>query len=207
MTNLFLGRPLDDTPGDGGTGMDSINAVTNNIKNYVGIVTAVFLSICALLVLLFAIYVGFKMAKAEDDGKRTEAKKQLIYSIIGVLSIVIIVVIFQAILPLLTPNKSFWNTGADTEIPAIQQTYNAVASIVNIILQIIGTASIIFAVYVGWQLMKAEEEQKRTDAKKQLLYTVIGLVAIVLINFICQAVLGSLANRPAVETNVTGIGG
>lgn len=47
--------------------------------------------------LLFAIYLGVKLATAQDESKRKEAKAQLVWAIIATVIVVAIVGIFQAI--------------------------------------------------------------------------------------------------------------
>ena len=210
-----LGSSLLQQNGNTGSGTPKISENTTDtavvqvmtkVEGYIGIVRTVFLSICALVVVLFAIYVGWKMAKAEEDQKRTEAKQQLIYSIIGILSIVIFVVLFRAVIPLLGAKQGLnaeelkkQSTGLSHEeidsLASVFSTYQVVQKVVATVLNVIGTVAIVFAVYVGWQLMKAEEQSKRDQAKKQLLFTVIGVVGIVLINFIAQAVIGSLQSK------------
>jgi len=45
-----------------------------------------------------AIYIGFKMATATDDSKRKDAKKQLIYAIVGVAGVIILIILWSTIL-------------------------------------------------------------------------------------------------------------
>jgi len=52
----------------------SISDVGNEVVTYVQIITNITLSICAMLILVYGVYIGFKFMKAEDESKRKEAK-------------------------------------------------------------------------------------------------------------------------------------
>ena len=72
-----------------------------DVEPWLAIIRAValaFFSLIGIGVVGLAIYIGFKMATATDDSKRKDAKKQLIYAIIGVLGIVIIIVLWETVL-------------------------------------------------------------------------------------------------------------
>jgi len=185
MWGLFnlLGAP-GNTGGDG-----SIGGITGQIETYSRIVTLIFLSFCGLLVTLYAIWIGWKFAKAQDDGARKNAKSQLIYALIGVMSITVVIILTQFVV------NGLRGTGPGIEdggIGGVTETYNAIADIINSILNVLVTAAVVYGVYVGWQFMKADDDAKRKNAKTQLLYTIIGVVAVVLINVVISAVFSSL---------------
>ena len=50
---------------------------------------------------IYAIYLGFQLAKAEDQSKRDEAKKHLITVIIAVAITIVLVLFFNELLPLI----------------------------------------------------------------------------------------------------------
>lgn len=172
----------------------------NYINYYVGLVCVIFLSLCGLLVVLFAIYVGFKMAKAEDDKARQDAKQQLIYSVIGVISIILIAVMFGAVVPNVNkysqPEKI---KNLPTGLTSIETTYTTISGVIGSILTLLGTLATVFAVYIGWKLMSAEDDAKRKNAKMQLIYTIVALVAIVLINTIAQTIIGALIDKISLD--------
>jgi len=157
------------------------NAVMTEIKKYVGIACTVFMVICGLLLVLYAVYIGFRMAKAEDDGKRKEAKNHLIYAIIGFIAIAIIVVMFRAVLPSISNTYS-------SGIGAVDTTLALVVDVIALVMELVGTAAICFAVYIGWQFIKAEDEGKRKNAKMQLIYTFIAIIAVTILATLAQAV-------------------
>ncbi|MCL2569960.1 MAG: pilin [Firmicutes bacterium] len=47
---------------------------------------------------LFAIYLGVRLATAQDDGKRKEAKQQLVYALIGVVIILGLLAVFNVVM-------------------------------------------------------------------------------------------------------------
>ena len=62
-----------------------IKLVTNVVSTALGIVTAIIIG--------FAIYLAIKFFTAEDDGKRKNAKQQLIYAIIGIVVMIALMLI------------------------------------------------------------------------------------------------------------------
>ena len=62
---------------------------------------------------IYAIWLGIKLAKAEEQGKRDEAKKHLITVIIAVAVTLVLIIFFNVLLPMIL--KAFHNKGtADT---------------------------------------------------------------------------------------------
>jgi len=56
-------------------------------------VLIVLFSVVGAAAIGYSIYLGFMLAKAEDDGKRQEAKKRIIKTIVGLFIIVILTVV------------------------------------------------------------------------------------------------------------------
>ena len=167
-------------------GDENLRTVLGSIRHYVALVSTIFIAFCGLLFVLYAIWIGWKFAKAQEDGARKNAKSQLLYAIIGILCISVVVTLTQFVLA--TPVTIPIDAGG---IVGVAETYAAVRDIVNMILQVLVTLAVIFAVYIAWQFMKAEDDANRKKAKTQLLYTIFGAIAIVLINIIATTVLGS----------------
>jgi heme/copper-type cytochrome/quinol oxidase subunit 2 len=181
--------------GGSGSGAGSNTAsVISKVGDYVGYFTIFILVACGLLVTFFAVYVGFKLASAEEDGKRKEAKNQLIYSIIGIISIVMIAVILRAVVPKLGVGTWTGLEGGAEGVSTMQTVLTNIQGIITPVLELVADAGIVFAVYIGWNLMKAEDDGKRKQAKMQLIYTIIGVVSIVLLNVIVSGVVGALVN-------------
>ena len=70
---------------------------------------------------IYAIYLGVMMAKAEDEGKREESKKRIINLIIAIAITVVLMVVFYAVvnnLPtILSSAQDTGNSGASEENP------------------------------------------------------------------------------------------
>jgi Na+/H+-dicarboxylate symporter len=168
------------------------SGIVSVVRGYVDVVVTFVLAICALLVILYAIMIGYKLARAEEDGKRKDAKNQLIYAIIGVVGITLIIVMFRWVLPTTFDGmENYTETGEFGE--ALTEVYNVARAIVTMVLEMIVAAAVIFAVWIGWAFMKAEDDTKRKNAKTQLLYTIIGIVGIVIITVIANMVLSGLS--------------
>ena len=172
-------------------GAKSLNDILGEVEKIVRVVATTTLAVCGMLVVVFAIYVGFRLAKAEDDGKRKDAKNQLIYSIIGIVGIAGVVGLMNFVIPNLTKVPVDVATGSQID-NAASHVMNSISQIINTLLSIMSALATVFAVYVGWQLMKAEDDGKRKQAKTQLMYTVIGVVGIVLIQTLATAILGGI---------------
>lgn len=64
------------------------------------------------------------------------------------------------------------------------QIFNAISIVLYIIMGIVGAAGAIYAIYLGVQLARAEEQGKRDDAKKHLVTVLIAVgVTIALVLF------------------------
>ncbi|MDR0462200.1 MAG: pilin [Christensenellaceae bacterium] len=183
-------------------GADRTQEVLKTVGGAVDIATAVFLAICASMIVFFAIWVGFNFAKATDDAKRAQAKSQLIYSIVGLVGITVMITLFTTVLGgYKAPKQINRPDGVTADMDSTLTTANSVLTIINTVvgcvLKILSSAATIFAVYVGWQLMKAEDDAKRKQAKTQLIYTAVGIVAVVAIQSIATAVITALPGYKA----------
>lgn len=85
MRKLF---PMTDSV-DTGSLTSIVNTITTVISSAVGIVTAG--------VVILAIFIAFKFFTAEDDGKRKNAKAQLIYAIIGIVVLIALLIFVPVI--------------------------------------------------------------------------------------------------------------
>jgi len=84
-------RPVE---GEGGPTEGVIHEVIRTIQ----IVMTSLLALLGMAAIVFAIYVGFRLASAEDEGKRKEAKKQLLWTIIAVIAVVLLIVVFSILI-------------------------------------------------------------------------------------------------------------
>jgi len=182
MWNLLSG-------GSGGGTELSVADVASTVNQYVGVAVAIVLGLLAAVVVFYAIYIGFRMAKAEDDAKRKEAKGHLIYAILGVVAIALIIVVLQAVLPLLSPSID----EDITDIEGLDEVMIAINEFLQAAMQLIAALATMFAVWIGWKFISAETDEKRKNAKMQLIYTCLGVIGVVLLVVIAGAILGGLS--------------
>jgi len=191
-------------------GEQEIIRVTREISDWASIAAVVFIAFCGLLVFIFMIWMFFKLALAKDDAARKSAKSHVVYAIVGLLGIGVMLSFILLVIPeTWTPNENrLPGDHAGTEngrrtyltdeagIPVLNDdgmatavmthgpvttAFISITHVVDAILSIFVTLAIVFAVYLGWQFMKAEDENKRKNAKKQLFYTILGGVGILLL--------------------------
>ena len=85
------------------------------------------------------------------------------------------------------------------------QIFGTISIVLYIIMGIVGAAGAIYAIYLGIQLARADEQSKRDDAKKHLITVLIAVaVTIVLVLFfnlllplIVKAFIGPSINDPS----------
>jgi heme O synthase-like polyprenyltransferase len=77
----------------GSTAEANLEKVITQINSVINIA----LSIIGAGVVIFAVYLGFKFFTAEDEGKRKDAKSQLIYAIIGIVVVLALLVLKDVI--------------------------------------------------------------------------------------------------------------
>jgi len=199
MINFLLS--VGTSTGTGLSGDAAFTQITGDIKKYLGYVVVGIIGLIGLVAVVFAIYVAFRLAKAEDEGKRKEAKNQLIWSIIGIISAILIFTLIQTVfsqfLNPTTPNS----VGDDTVGQAINTVLAAVANIVGIIMNMGTIAGALFGIYIAFRLATAQDEGKRKQAKAQLMWTLIAIIAVIVLNSLIGQILGSLST--AVQSGVT----
>ena len=66
-----------------------LKTMIENVKS----VVSVALGIITLVIIGFAIYLAIKFFTAEDDGKRKNAKQQLVYAIIGIVIMIALMIL------------------------------------------------------------------------------------------------------------------
>jgi len=100
MGNLFGELLARATPG----------AVTTTVSLIQNIAISL-LAIVGVIAVGVALWIAFRLATAEDQGKRKEAKKQLLWAGIAIVGIILLMVIWFAAIH---PNLAHWMRGADT---------------------------------------------------------------------------------------------
>ncbi len=61
----------------------------------------------------------------------------------------------------------------------LKEVFNGLTDFLVPLLIAVATAGMIYAVYLGVNLIRAEEQGKREEAKKRLIWAIIGIVVIV----------------------------
>jgi uncharacterized membrane protein YidH (DUF202 family) len=167
----------------------NIAGVLSTIQDVCRGVATFTLAAVAALAVVFAIWIGFKLATAEEDGKRKDAKMQLIYAIIGMIVAVSLALVVGLLEPALQRTVQNGDVGG---LVGSGAALSAIGEGVNAILSIVTALATVFAVYIAWQFIKAEDDGKRKQAKTQLIWTIVGIIAIVVITMIADAVIGGL---------------
>jgi len=80
---------------------EPIERIGRELRDALQIVFGIVLGLMGFFAIGFAIWVGFRLASAEDEGKRKEAKKQLLWSIIAVVAIVVLIIVIFILLEVL----------------------------------------------------------------------------------------------------------
>ena len=79
---------------------DAVGDALDETTRIIMIVLNAFLGLMGVLAALFFVWVGFKLAKAEDESKRKEAKKQMLFAIVAIIGVVVLIVLWNvAIVP------------------------------------------------------------------------------------------------------------
>jgi uncharacterized membrane-anchored protein len=76
-----------------------------------------------------------------------------------------------------------------TDLGDINKAATMVKGIINIVIGMLGGVMIFLAIYLAYKFMTADDEGKRKNAKGQMIYAIIGVVAIVVILVMWTTVL------------------
>ena len=83
----------------GGLGTEVIDKTGKTIVATIQTITTVILSIAAALAVIYAIYLAIIFFRADSAEKREEAKKRLIFALVGIVVCVAIILIVQFAVP------------------------------------------------------------------------------------------------------------
>lgn len=88
------------------TATDDITGVTNEVLqaviNYINWIFSGILGVAAAVAMIYAIVVGVRMARANNAEEREEAKKKVIYTVIGIAVAIALIILIQILLPKIT---------------------------------------------------------------------------------------------------------
>ena len=106
--------------------------------------------------------------------------------------------------------KLIFGEGTDA-YNAANEAINIVTTVLWIIVGVVGLAGVIYAIYLGIQLARAEDQSKRDDAKKHLITVLIALVVtlvlIVFFLYLLPAIIGAFHNSDPIQNSGNGNAG
>ncbi|MDR0975499.1 MAG: pilin [Christensenellaceae bacterium] len=163
----------------------------------------VILGVIAAALVFLAIYLAYKFFTADDEEKRKNAKGQLIYALVGVVSMVVLIVAWTPI-----SNVLLGGTGAGglrieqairnaasqagltgTQPDTLISIVTGITATVNTIVGVLGILVVLLACWIGFKFFTAEDEEKRKNAKGQLIYCAIGIVVIFVVMALFNTVI------------------
>lgn len=105
--------------------------------------------------------------------------------------------------------KDFINNmpGLDDQKELLGQVFNIISIVLWVVLAIVGAIGSIYAIYLGVQLARADEQGKRDDAKKHLITTVVAVGVTVALILVFNIFLPMILDAFGVGQSVTKGGG
>ena len=79
---------------------------------------------------------------------------------------------------------------------------NALESLLTPILIIVATAGLIYAVVLGVNLARADSADKQQEAKKRMIYAIVGLVSIVVLILLLKLFVANVDGILGIDTTV-----
>lgn len=158
--------------GEGVNGLDNVTGVLNTIVRLVQYVAGG-------LAVLFLVITFVQMIASPGDKSEEEyntLKKYVLYIVIGVVIIMSAEVVFRVVLN--TSGTGFLDN-ANSARDAASAGNSLVKGIYNFIQAIVGTVAVVMLVVSGFNLVaNASNEERLSEAKKQIIYAVLGLILI-----------------------------
>jgi hypothetical protein len=182
------------------------SSLFTQITSTVNLATIIVLAICGGGVTVYAAWIGYKFMTAKDEAARGNAKSQLIYAIVGLVTCAIVATIQGTVLP---DAKTITITSSSTEeavaLKAATDVLATISTATKLVMSIATTGMTVIGVWIGWQFMRAEDDAKRKEAKTKLIYLFVGLIALVVINTVATNVLASMITEKLGGRTATGI--
>lgn len=172
--------------------LNGMTETTGAIKTTLDTITYSIFAVCAGLMGLYAIWIGYKMATAQDDNARTQAKAQLISAIIGI-------VVVGGLAGLTVTADMITTAVGNTQggVKGLSALMTVISDAVTAITKTVMCAASLFGLYLGWNFMKADSDDKRKQAKTQLIYTLIAIVVMVMVGSLGKIILDIAAPAPS----------
>ena len=101
---------------------------------------------------------------------------------------------------LLGASVSGWTDLADTlDQDWIKQMFDILSPILWAIMAVVGAAGIVYSVFLGVNLARAEDQSKRDEAKKRLITTIIAVAVVVVLiiffNTLLPMIIGAFIDK------------
>lgn len=198
LINL-LGQDTDPTET---AGMETFSAFIDAVEPYISYLIGVTLVVVGIISVLFALWVAFRLARAEDAGKRREAKKHMIWAIIAAVALVamflVLNVLFAPDTGLLVGEVKIVGLedveGDETVVSSAVLLLDMISKAISALFRLVGTCAVLFALYLSIRLAMATDEGKRAQAKAQLFWTVLGCIIALALAILIREVMVSIAN-------------
>ena len=98
-------------------------------------------------------------------------------------------------------------SGLEDQKELLGQVFNIISIVLWVVLAIVGAIGSIYAIYLGVQLARADEQGKRDDAKKHLITTVVAVGVTVALILVFNIFLPMILDAFGVGQSVTSGGG
>ncbi len=150
-------------------------------------IASLFINAALLLIgtaaVIFLIYAGFKYISSRgDEQESTQAKRQIIFAVVGIVVALGSGVIKDAVI------TTYTSGGAAGQAAIL----SLITPYVELAILLSGIATAIFLIYAGFKyILSRGEEQETTQAKHQIVYALSGLILIGLADLIVNVVIGT----------------
>jgi cytochrome bd-type quinol oxidase subunit 2 len=180
---------------------DIVVGIFEDIRDFINTLFTVFIIIVMLAAVFYAIYLGYRLARAEDEVKRKEAKQQLLWALIGALAAGVVFALFTTIIEdQVTGLKDKYTLDETGDVAVLA---NGVLTIIylciDVIARLFSIAATVFCVYLIFRFVKAEDEGKRKECKKQLLWTFIAILGVMVVIALLPAIMGAIIGGEELE--------
>ncbi|MCL2586928.1 MAG: pilin [Firmicutes bacterium] len=153
---------------------------------------------------IFALFLGWRLALADDEQKRKNVKGQMVWTVLGIMVVLAIIAIWGALSGFLLPEGEDGTGGvASSHNPVIHiaahlSGNDGVAWLYRVFLGLMLGMTSLLAIYLGVQISKAEDESKRRNAKAQMVYAVIAILLLIGLFAIFETALPMILPDPYV---------
>jgi len=155
-------------------------------------ISAILSTIMIYAASIFALYLGWRLALADDEQKRKNVKGQMVWAVLAIVVVAGILAIWGALSSVLTGDitaseysgyyqrnpllvVASWLTGE--ELPS-GQSGPGLLWLFNVLLGVVAALAGFLAIYLGVKLATAESEDKRKNAKAQMIYAILAFILV-----------------------------